>query len=293
MTTGMCKTNAYIGSPLAREQSLRSKQRLWQFFTASWFVKPGRRRGVRHGILHKCPMWCIFGCKSREDSVRIGLELLSEAWLAHVPPVPVLNKWLKMFPIVSFSLFVFCFYRSPLLVWQTAIKRRNTLGARPHIEEHNLVGLGDESSFQRIQTLRYAKSTRFFLNPWTPRKLCVSVVILKLANNLLGFMFRPSVWSKSRSGIACLARGDSPISELTRQLISTLADERRSMDSSQRIGFAPWFSYAAPVDAIVIQFLDAFCSWSQDTGIGLLAIFSVDLVANFRFHTSLGRTATC
>ena len=187
---------------------------LQRFFSGKWWIKPGRRNGQRFYIVHYCPGWCVFGCTSREHCILIGVELLSEHWLSIIPTIPALNKWLKLLPVSAWNTFGHAFYNILKTIWQLAIKRKTRAAAKYIMTEDDLVALGDEHSYERIQTSRMNKTVRFHLFERTPRHLGGTVLLLKATNGVLGHMFRDSTWTKQRSGVIPLVRKDTPIMAL-------------------------------------------------------------------------------
>lgn len=109
------------------------------------------------------------------------------------PPVPALNKWLKVFPPVSYFLVAKLAHGVVDHCLKVVLGSSKALlagkAARP-MSVDELVGLGDDDTFIRAQAVRKQKALLFLQRPITQRKLCVAALVCKVVMSFMGLVFR-------------------------------------------------------------------------------------------------------
>jgi hypothetical protein len=117
------------------------------------------------------------------------------------PPIPALNKWLKIFPPISYfivgKLAHGVFDHCLKVVLGSTPAQLAGRAARP-MSVDEFVGIGDSDTFMRAQAVRKSKALVFLQRPITQRKLCVAALCCKVIMSFMGLVFRLAKQSHGR-----------------------------------------------------------------------------------------------
>ena len=213
------------GDPLARKSERKNIlkadfERLIDMLPYPWDGK----------LKHVCPIGC---CASRQEACQKVIDCIHKIF-SRTPGVPAVNKWLKIYPPISFILvgrLFFGIYNKSLKAALSENGKNNIPRGRP-LTLDEILGAGEEDTYQRAETVRRGKSLNFLYGARTTEKLAVAALCSKVVMNIMGLVFRQS---KEHNGRAL--HGDqrpavfelcdltmSPVSRTVVHLLDLLAD---------------------------------------------------------------------
>ena len=214
----------------------------WETTWAEWFSSDGPRKRTTEykgavqefrvlfthllssgrRIRHYCP----YGCcpNGRQQTIHRMMGCLVELFLGSLPPVPALNRWVKLFPCMLWWLLGLLIHDIGPSAW----KRAQSVTTRGCFEERvfaaaDLVEQGEDDTVRQINVSRNRRINRWLQLPETRMRLCALVLVVLAVFDVMSRVFMDGSLNAGPRMLAFID-DDGPPLQLIRYYLARLND---------------------------------------------------------------------
>ena len=222
-------------------QTALAKLLMWESSWSTWFsAEAPRKRTQRYQravaefvvlfthlvtsggkILHYCPFGCCPGGKP--ETVRRMLECLMDLFLGKLPPVPALNRWVKLFPCMLWWTLGMLIHDIGPSSWRRAQAPQGESEERT-FQQTELVDQGEDDTVRQINVSRNRRVNKWLASPETRHRLVAVVLVLLYAFDVMSRVFGDRTSEKDGPRMLSFIADDGPAQQLRRLYWALLAD---------------------------------------------------------------------